>query len=312
LKAFKFKRFLQREQIDVLQLYFPDSSIFGIFSGWLAGVPRIIRTRNNLGYWMTRKDRWIAKILNRFVHWTIANCEACRQAVIADEGVDPESVIVLENGIDLERFKNLPRDTSQNGEKRIRKVGMVANLRPVKDPETFVRAAAIVAAEHPDIHFEIAGEGELRPHILKLADELGLNGRFHLLGTVEDIPAFLSNLDVAVLTSQSEGMSNAILEYMAAGLPIVATDVGANAELIIDGISGTLIPPNNPIQLANALRQILNDPTLTMKLKTSAYQLSRERCNATRRSHRYDRLCSALIKNDTTLPRHVEKPTLFT
>ena len=135
LNAFKFKRFLQNEQIDVLQVYFPDSSIIGVLSGWIARVPRIIRTRNNLGYWMTRKDRWIARILNRFVHLTIANCEACRQAVIADEGVAPDSVVVLENGIELERFQNLPKTMAQNGKKRIRKIGMVANLRPVKRPE---------------------------------------------------------------------------------------------------------------------------------------------------------------------------------
>ena len=104
---------------------------------------------------------------------------------------------------------------------------MVANLRPVKDVERLVHAAADLAGRFPEVTFHVAGEGDERPRLERLLGELGLAARFRLEGSVRDIPAFLARLDVAVLCSRSEGMSNAVLEYMAAGRPVVATAVGA-------------------------------------------------------------------------------------
>src|SRR5207244_3660743 len=130
--------------------------------------------------------------------------------------------------VDLSRFVSIPIKSERTGPRR---VGMVANLRSVKNPELFVRAAADVSRAHPEATFRIAGEGELRPRLEGLIKELGLEDRFALPGSVADVPAFLAHLDVAVLCSRSEGMSNALLEYMAAGRAIVATAVGGNAEL---------------------------------------------------------------------------------
>src|SRR5262249_21222183 len=134
------------------------------------------------------------------------------------------------NGVDLRRFPYPPppRSTEHSGPR----VGIVANLRPVKGLEDFVQAAATVSRRHPETSFEVAGEGELRPQLERQAAELGLGARFRLLGPVADIPNFLAQIDVAVLSSHSEGMSNALLEYMAAGKAIVATRVGGNRCLI--------------------------------------------------------------------------------
>jgi L-malate glycosyltransferase len=273
-KALRLARFLRRERIDVFQVYFPDSTYLGVPAAWLAGVPRIVRTRNNLGSWMTPTHRRLARFCNRFVHATVANCEACRQAIVADEGIDPGSVVVLENGVDLARFGKGKPPGARPGPRR---VGVVANLRPVKDLGLFVRAAAEVARRHPDVTFQIAGEGELRPDLTRLAAELGLAGRLALPGAVADVPAFLAGLDVAVLSSRSEGMSNAVLEYMAAGRPVVATAVGANGRLIDDGVHGLLVPPGDPAALAAAIDRLLRDPALAARLGIAARRRVEER-----------------------------------
>jgi glycosyltransferase involved in cell wall biosynthesis len=230
-QAWRFWQFLRRERIDIVQTYFTDSTRFAAPIAKIAGVKSIFGSRRNIGHWMTPRDARIARFYNRFfIDKIIANSEAARQSAIEQEGIDPERVVVVPNSIDLERFKHIPPwQPKPAGVPR--KVGMVGNLRPVKGPDLFIRAAHLVLQEHPDTQFEIAGDGDQAPY-QQLIDELGLTHNVRLLGSVTDVPAFLATLDVAVLPSRAEGLSNALMEYMAAGRPIVATDVGGNGELL--------------------------------------------------------------------------------
>ncbi len=274
IRAWRFLRFLRRERIDVLQAYFPESTYFGVPLGRLAGVPHVLRTRNNLGYWMTPWHRRLGRLCSRFTAGLVANCEASRAAVVADEGIDPARVVVLENGVDLDRFPDLtPIPERQPGEGR--RVGVTANLRPVKGLDVFVRAAVEVGADHPDVTFTVAGEGFLRPTLEAMARDLG--ARFSLPGAITDVPGFLAGLDVAVLPSLSEGMSNALLEYMAAGKAVVATAVGGNVHLIEDGVNGLLVPPGDPSRLAVAVARLLADPALAARLGRAARRRVEER-----------------------------------
>ncbi|MHB1035984.1 MAG: glycosyltransferase [Pirellulales bacterium] len=273
-RAWQFARFLRRERVDIVQPYFPDSTYFSVLVAKLAGVRRIVRTRRNLGYWMKPVDRWLGRVYGRMVHVTLVNCEACRQAVIEQEGARPDSVVVIENGIDLEPFRAIPPlEPHVNG--RVRRVGMVANLRPVKGADVFVRAAALLAEDHPNVRFQIAGTGD-DAWVRQVARECGIEDRLDLLGRVTDIPAFLQTLDVAVLPSHSEGLSNALLEYMAAGRPIVATAVGGNVELVEDGVTGLLVPPGEPPSLAKLIHRILDDSTLAVRLGAAVQRQVRD------------------------------------
>jgi glycosyltransferase involved in cell wall biosynthesis len=272
--ALRLAAFLRRKRIDVLQVYFPDSTCLGVLAGRLAGVPHIVRARNNLGHDLTPAQQWLGRVYNRLATRTVANCEAARQALLRDEGPRPESVVVLENGVDLERFLAVP---PLDPAARPWRVGAVANLRPVKALDVLVRAAAGVSAAHPDATFTVAGEGESRPALERQIMATNLAGRFSLPGPVRDIPAFLAGIDVAVLCSRAEGMSNAVLEYMAAGRAVVATAVGANVELIADGIHGLLVPPGDPARLARAIDSLLRNPALAARLGDTARRRSRER-----------------------------------
>jgi glycosyltransferase involved in cell wall biosynthesis len=195
----------------------------------------------------------------------VANSEACRHAVLADEGMASDRVIVLENGVDLTRFPKRDRPQTQS-----RRIGVVANLREVKGLDVFIRAASLVVSRFPTAIFHIAGEGDELESLQRLSNELGLSQNLVFEGTVRDIPRFLAELDIAVLPSRSEGMSNALLEYMAAGKAIVATAVGGNTSLIEDDVHGLLVPSENPGALAERIGRLLDDPMLADRLGHAA------------------------------------------
>jgi glycosyltransferase involved in cell wall biosynthesis len=295
LRAVRFARFLRRERIDVVQTYFPDSSYFGVLVSWLAGVPCRVRTRNNVGHWMTALHRRLGRCLNGLTTVTIANCAAARRALLADEGPSPESVVVLENGVDLERFLAIPplRTDWSSGPPR---VGMVANLRPIKGVDVLVRAAARLASRHPTLTFTVAGEGSERAALEKQIRECGLADRFALIGSITDVPGFLASLDVAVLSSRAEGMSNAVLEYGAAGRAIVATAVGATPDLIEDGIHGLLVPPNDPDALAAAIDRLVQDRKLAARFGKAARRHVAERYSREAMVRRFEDFYERLIR----------------
>jgi L-malate glycosyltransferase len=294
LDAWRFLRLLRRERIDVVQAYFADSSYFGIPLAWLAGVKHRLRTRNNMGHWLTPLHRRLGRLLNAFTTGTITNCAAARQALLAAEGPRPETVVVLENGVDLERFHEIPLLAARPAPAGPH-VGVVANLRPVKGLDIFLRAAALIHTRHPQAVFTIAGEGELRAALEQQAAADGLADHFMLPGSVADVPGFLSGLDVAVLCSHAEGMSNALLEYMAAGRAIVATAVGATPELIADGVHGLLVPPGDAPKLAEAIGRLLEDRELARRLGTAARQRALESYSRAAMVRRFEEFYEKLI-----------------
>jgi glycosyltransferase involved in cell wall biosynthesis len=287
-----------RHRIDVLQLYFPDSTYFGVSVGRLAGVPYILRTRNNSNHWMTRWHRRLGRVLNRLVTATLTNCEASRQAVMADEKPPAESVIVLENGVDLEPFQHITQAGFADPACP-RRIGVVANLRRVKGLIPFVEAAAQIRAVWPQAEFAIAGEGELRSTLEQLAAELGLANSLILPGSLENIAGFLATLDVAVLPSLAEGMPNALLEYMAAGRAIVATSVGATVQLIEDRVTGLLVPPGDSSALARAVVRLLKRPDLARKLGETARRRIFERYSREIMVRRFETFYRRLVGEET-------------
>jgi len=265
--ARRLAAFWRERRPDVLQAYFLDSAYFGVPLARWCGVPRVVRVRNNLGYWLTRKHRLLNRLVGRLVDVTLTNTDAGKQALIDAEGLPPGRVAVLANGVDLARFAGFPEpDTTRP----VVRVGCVANLRPVKNIDGLMRAARRVCDRFPHVVFEVAGDGEQRDDLERLHADLRLGDRFLLRGSVADVPGFLRTLDVAALPSHSEGMSNALLEYMAAGRAIVATDVGANSTLIRDGEHGLIVPPGNPATLAVSFERLLADAPLAARLGAAA------------------------------------------
>src|SRR5207302_1155956 len=152
-----------------------------------------------------------------------------------------------------------------------------------------------VAAQDPQVGFHIAGEGEDRDTLERQVRDLGLAGRVDLCGAVRDIPGFLASLDVAVLPSWSEAMSNALLEYMAAARPIVATAVGAAPQLIEPGKHGLLVPPGDAGLLAAAIRVLLEAPRQAATMAAAARRRVRQRYSRQRMVERFERFFGDLV-----------------
>jgi len=265
--ARRLRKFWREHRPDVAQIYFLDSAYLGVPVAKWAGVRKVVRVRNNLGYWQTRKHRTLSRFLRPMVDVNLTNSESGRTALQTLDRLAPERVQVIENGVDLERFPVPVR--TRNSVEPVR-IGAVANLRAVKNIDGLVRAAKMVIDRHPKSTFEVAGEGEQRPELERLIRDIGLVDRFILKGAVADVPGFLNGIDIAVLPSHSEGMSNAVLEYMAAGKPVVATEVGANGHVLGYGSAGVLVPPGDDAALAEAICRLIADPKETVRLGRKA------------------------------------------
>jgi glycosyltransferase involved in cell wall biosynthesis len=159
-------------------------------------------------------------------------------------------------------------------------VATVGNIRRVKGHDIFIKAAACVAAQFPGVSFNIAGE-VLEPdyfvELQTLIRDLKLSDRFHFVGGVKNLREYLSTADIFVLPSRSEGFSNAIVEAMAASLPVVATDVGGNTEAVTDGVSGLIVPSEDPAALAEAITQLLADPSKAREMGAAGKKLASEK-----------------------------------
>jgi glycosyltransferase EpsD len=196
----------------------------------------------------------------------VANAEAVRAQVIA-EGLDPAKVFVIHNGLDASRYA-VDAAWDEGAWRRARGlpagsplVTIVANLRHgVKDQAMFLRGAAAIHARVPGAAFILAGEGGLMEPMRELAASLGLAGCTYFLGRVTEVRELLAATAICTLTSKAEGFSNAILEYMAASRPVVATNVGGAAECVREGVTGFLVPSGDDAAFADRVVQLLEDP----------------------------------------------------
>lgn len=267
---FKFVKTLRKRGFECMQTHFIDSNILGIAAARLAGIPTIISSRRDQGYWHTPGKLMLFRILNRWVHYFVANCNATAQWASAKEGIPLEFIKVIYNGALLDQFA----DYSKTEKKLIRrKIGLrddeiiiviVANLRPVKRIDMFLKAASVVSRSLSDVRFLVVGDGEQRLELECLAIELGVSDKTVFLGKRMDVPAVLAACDIGVLSSDSESFSNAMVEYMLAALPIVATDVGGCREMIQNGVNGYIVPPGEPNTMADQIIKLISIPDLKL------------------------------------------------
>jgi len=270
LNILKFRTFLKVQKIDIVQTHFTEGNKVGVLAAKLAGVKAIVSTRRNQGYWHNRLEILILNALNNWVTLFLANSENTRQWAGKTEGLALSRIKVIHNALETESyFKGSETERSafraQIGfacDSVI--VGIVANLRPVKAIDMFVRAAKIVSACYPQVHFLVVGEGPERERLEQLGAELGLTSKIRFLGKRLDIPEILSCLDIGILSSSSESFSNSVVEYLAAGLPVVCTDVGGAREAVEDGINGFVVPSGDFVAMAEKISLVLSSETMVL------------------------------------------------
>ena len=246
-----FARWCRRNRIAVLHTCELYSNIFGLPGGALASVP--VRIGSRRGFVETPGLQRLQRVSYAAAHRVVANSQAAADRLRV-EGVPDNKIHVIPNGIDPAVF---PGREYSAWPKRI---ATVACLREEKRIDVLVSAAPAILARHPQAEFLIAGDGPCREPLVARARDLGVLNRFQFLGHRDDVPAVLAQADVFVLPSRSEASPNSVIEAMAAGLPVVASDVGGIPELVDDGRTGYLVAPGDVNALARGVIGLLDAP----------------------------------------------------
>jgi len=253
---------MRRGEVDVVHAHKFGSNVWGTLLGPAAGVPVVVAHEHTWSYEGDPLRRLIDReLIARRSDAFIAVSREDLRRMIEVEGISPDDVIFVPNGIEA-------RSSDRGAEVR-RALGVatdaplvatVAGLRPQKALDVLIRAAGLLARRLPRLRVLIAGEGSERPGLESLIEELGLQGVVTLLGVRSDVPDLLAAVDVAVSTSRFEGSPLALMEYMAAAKPVVATRVGGVPDLIDDGVHGLLVEPGDASAVAEAITRLLDDP----------------------------------------------------
>jgi glycosyltransferase involved in cell wall biosynthesis len=273
-------RWLQRNQVEVVHAHDLYTTLL------VAPVAKLLRRglvvgRLDMAHFQSGAQRALLAQFTRMADAVVVNAEAIRRMLVAEEGVHPARVHVIHNGLDLRRFDALASaglrtplpDTGGNPV-----VVQVANMNhPVKRQEDLLEALARLAARGTVLHAWFIGDGPRRAEVESRRDALGLQHTAHFLGHRLDVPAVLSRANVGVLCSSAEGLSNAVMEGMAAGLPMVVTRVGGNPELIAHGERGLVVEPHRPAQLAEALAELLAEPGRARQMGAKARTFVQEK-----------------------------------
>jgi glycosyltransferase involved in cell wall biosynthesis len=256
----EFRRFLRFQRIQIVQTFFESSDIWAGLVTKMTSNAKLIWSRRDMGILRTRKHQVAYRLMAGVPDAVFSVSEQVRRHCIEVDRIDPARVHTIYNGLDFADKHTVGRYARVPGEVRVTTVG---NIRRVKGHDIFIKAAAVILPRFPGISFSIAGEVLEQDYFRELQTlvlDLNLSDHFHFVGGIADTHKYLSETEIFVLPSRSEGFSNAIIEAMAASLPVVATDVGGNAEAVKDGVTGFIIPPEDPVALSAAVIRLLSDP----------------------------------------------------
>jgi len=271
---YKFVKYLKLHNFDILVSFFTDSNKIAVPAARFAGVPNVVMSRRNINHWVSTKELFILKFLNRYVNSYWVNSEAVKNCISAQENINREKIEVIYNGFELGAFSQINNVNPLENIKQSKIVVNVSNLRPVKGLEVFIQAANLVLSEFKDVHFVVIGEGDQRQKLENLVRELGIEPYVSLIGKRTDIPSILKHSNVGVLSSHSEGFSNAIIEYMVSALPVVCTDVGGASEIISDGDNGYLVPANDSDLMAESILKLVQNDELCDRFGKESHRIS--------------------------------------
>jgi glycosyltransferase involved in cell wall biosynthesis len=247
---------LRALRTQVLHTHNPGPHLHGAFAAALARVPVLVHTKHGRNRVERRMVRVINNVNSRLTDCVIAVSDDAATVSRELERIPSSKVRTIHNGVDLEHYAYRGPRTDRSNLRAV----TVARLDPVKDQGTMLRAVRLIVDEDPSFSLDIVGDGPLRGELESLRAQLGLDRHVRIHGFQVDIRPFLAQADIFLLSSVSEGIPLTLLEAMAVGLPGVATDVGGNREVIVDGVTGYLVPPHSPDSLAEAILALKADP----------------------------------------------------
>jgi glycosyltransferase involved in cell wall biosynthesis len=293
-------RLFKRRRLDaVITVGAGDKMFWGRLSARLAGLPVICSALHATGYpdRVQLPNRLLAPITDAF----IAVAEPHARYLAKHEGCPAAKIRVVPNGVDVEKFRPRRSDsllrTSLGLPEDVPTAAVVAALRPEKNHESFLQAAAIVRRAVPDARFLIVGDGPQRSRLEGFTRRLSLGDAVHFLGTRNDVHQLLSLVDVLVLTSHTEANPVSILEAMASEVPVVATRVGSVSETVRDGETGFLATPGQPQEIADRIVALFEDPELAKRMGRSGREHVVAHWSCQRMVNGYERLIEEIYSS---------------
>lgn len=278
-QAWRLGRFIRDGRYDLIQTFHQKADTYGALVAWLAGVPRIVSSKRDTGQFRSRAYALLGRLLTPLYDRVVVVADHLGRIYAQTDGVKSRQLVRIYNGVDLDLFQ--PPTPEQAMAERARLgigredfvVGMVANFRPEKNHDVLFAAVQAASCEIPRLKLLLVGGGALLD---------GYRDRYAgpqvlYAGPVSDVRPYLHAMDVACLISSTEGFSNAALEFMAAGLPLVVTGVGGNAEAVAHGVTGLVIPPGDPEALRGALVQLHADQDEARHMGVRARQAAEQR-----------------------------------
>jgi glycosyltransferase involved in cell wall biosynthesis len=292
-------RFVRAHGIEIVHAHAARDYHLAALAMRLASRGRLVLTRHAL-FPLREINRHLLSGAGRVIAVSQAVAESLRRNGV----IESAKIIVVHNGIDTDRFAGSAAAARAGGGELPVLVGTVGHLAPIKGQDVFVRAAALISARRPEVHFVIIGEDKSpqmvhRKALESLIGELGLNGIVAMPGWRDDMPAVLSSLSLFVSAARSEPFGLAIVEAMAAGLPIVAAASEGALEIIDDGLSGKLVPADDPEALAQAINDLLDDPLERSRLGTNALLAAHQRYSLKRMATDTERVYREVLLGHT-------------
>ena len=291
VKLVRYAASLRREKYRLVHCFFNDVSMLAPPLLRMFGI-RVLVSRRDMGFWYNRLNLVVLRLAARFVSRYVANSKAVKQIVHDQEWVPSRKISVIYNGY-LPRREVGCASSPATDLSRIPSaaaiVGIVANLRPIKRIDDLIHAFAVVRRRFPAAYLVVVGVDDRSVHgrskreeLEELASRLGIRDGVIFVGRVDDPAPYVRRFAVAVLCSESEGFSNAIIEYMQAGRPVVCTDTGGNPELVEDGRNGFLVPVGDIDALADRIGMLLSNPGLADRLGNASLETVRSTYSHTR------------------------------
>jgi L-malate glycosyltransferase len=267
-KMIKLARRIRRENIEIVHIYFNDASIIAPLFCKLGGA-RVIASRRDMGFWYTRINLMCLFVSNYFVDRMVTNSYSIKLNVHEKEKFPLEKISVIYNGVNASKFGNLVKGKLRDniGSKSTDPIiGMVANLDVIKRHRDLLEAFCVILEDFPNAKLVLAGQGPEGGNLGNLAQKLGIVKKVYFLGNVGEVLSVIADFDVSVLCSESEGLSNAIIEYLGCGKPVVCTKTGGNPELITDGYNGFLVDVGDVAGIVERIKLLLSDNELLKEL----------------------------------------------
>ncbi len=300
--AWQLGRYIRRHGIRLVHAFDTPMNCFAVPAAWVFRAPVVISSQRAARGLSSRPEQFVLRVTDHLVDAIVVNCEAMRRHMVEDEGVRAERLRTCYNGLDTARFRPLPKQRPPALAGASLVIGVVCALRPEKGLPTLVEAFAKVVSSGPSdlrsgLRLAIVGSGSMLETLQTMSVELGVQDRCHFEPSTADVTAWLRAIDIFVLPSLSEALSNSLMEAMACGCAVVASAVGGNPELVSDGTNGLLFQAGDAADLADRLERLIVDEDLRTRFGAESSNRVRQHFSREASVRRMEEIYKELLKS---------------